>query len=135
MACTDQWLKTYYHEPITEVYNIIKHKKETREIRKKDNFINPRLDTETSIIPKDNVKYLNTVKYGPDAISTICIHCGNPVVTETSQSCNYFACILCFVLTIYFCLFQICRGKTNICCNVKHRCPRCGKFLGKYSAL
>ncbi len=136
MACTDQWLKTYYHEPITEVYNIIKQKKEKREKRKEDNFsFNPRLDTETSIIPKDNVKYLNKVKYGPDAISTICIHCGNPVVTETSQSCNYFACILCFVLTVYFCLFQICRGKTNICCNVKHRCPRCGKFLGKYSAL
>ena len=139
MACTEQWLTTYYYEPIIEVYNIIEKKKEKREKLEKGNQdnsgFNSYINTETSRISKNALKNLNTVKYGPDAISTICIYCGNPVVTETSQSCNYFACILCFVLTVYFCLFQICRGKTNIFCNVKHRCPRCGKFLGKYSAL
>ena len=127
MACNNNWLSTYYYNPINLINRMVE---EINRRKQRVSYIN----TETSIIHESKTRIITTPDYGIEPVSTICIHCQKPIVTKTSTSLNCVACCCCLFTNILYLCFQCCRGK-NICCvNVTHRCPRCGRFLGKYSA-
>ena len=127
MACNNNWLSTYYYNPINLINRMVE---EINRRKQSVSYIN----TETSMIQESKTKIIPIPDYGIEPVSTICIYCQKPIVTITSASLNCVACCCCLFTNILYLCFQCCTGK-NICCvDVTHRCPRCGRFLGKYTA-
>ncbi len=84
--------------------------------------------------PIDMIEERKRKRLGIEPVSMICFYCLKSIVTKTSTSINCLACLCCLCATLLYLCHQCCNGK-NICCiNVTHRCPSCGRILGKYSA-
>lgn len=135
MACNQNWLLKYYYTPLNAINRMILEKKKNME------YQNSVLKTETSFIP---TRPINNAPINPpivivrefksEPVSTICWYCKNTILTETEERFNYFACF-CFLLfgILYICV-QACTDKNICCCDIIHRCPRCGVILGTYKS-
>ena len=63
-----------------------------------------------------------------------CPYCGSSITTKTEEKFQIIACICCLLNWLIYCCVQICRNKNLCCFNVTHRCPKCGRVVGKYNA-
>ena len=67
--------------------------------------------------------------------ATTCQFCKNPITTTPITTCNCLACLLCWWTgLIFFCCFQLCRGKDVCCFDATHKCPICGNTVSFYTA-
>ena len=122
MACNDRWLSTCYYTPFREIDAILRN--------------NDRVETEAPINDtKISNNYIVTNhSFGANSIATTCIYCRKPIMTKTETKFSFLACF-CFLLTgMLYCCFQFCSGRNICCCNIYHRCPRCGRILGAYKS-
>lgn len=108
MACNDIWLSTFYFNPLREI----------------DNY-GYRINTGITI---------NSQVYRNSPVYTYCIHCNRKITTVTEAKCNFLACCCCLIFGVFYICFQACVEKNICCCDVYHRCPECGRILGKYSS-
>lgn len=76
-----------------------------------------------------------TIIYKRTPINMICPYCRQEIKTVVEDKINGAAFIFC--CTTLFCIFaflQISRGKDLLCCDSRHKCPKCRQFLGAYIA-
>ena len=68
-------------------------------------------------------------------IMMICPYCKQEIKTVVEAKCNGAACIFCCsTLFVLFACLQLGRGKDLLCCDNRHKCPKCRNFLGAYLA-
>ena len=73
-------------------------------------------------------------EFGAEPVSMTCPYCGSSITTKTEEKFQIIACICCLLNWLIYCCVQICRNKNLCCFNVTHRCPKCGRVVGKYNA-
>ena len=113
-------LKLMDYRPIQEIETLIRnYKKLTTKERKKD------VEPSTPIDSKD---------FKSIPIDMKCYYCEQEITTVVELKLNILACVCSVICNLYYCLFQICRGKEMLCCDFKHRCPKCGRVLGEYKS-
>ena len=110
MACNDDWLSRHYFKPINEIEDLVNHIK----IDESRNYHSQIIDTQTSIRDDPFCRRIITTK------------------TESKFCC----CALCCFLTCTLLYFpvQLCYKRNIFCCNVAHKCPKCGRIIGYYNA-
>ena len=118
MACNNQWLTNNYYNPIKQIEN--------------KNYLSQITYTQTTFIEKPPMVITTEFKSSP--VSTGCPYCNSLITTKTQSKLNFLACICCLMFPMFYCLFQICSEKNPCCCDVSHRCPKCGAILGSYNA-
>lgn len=126
MACNNNWLSAYYYRPIAEIDNLV------REIENR-NYRSQIVTTQTSIIEEKPVIIVQP-NFGSNPVSMTCPHCKTLITTQTDPKLNFLACCCCLLFSIYYFCFQLCVGKNPCCCDVIHRCPKCGMILGEYDS-
>ena len=117
MLCTKTWIKTYYNDPIEDISNPPR------------NYGDQIVITETPFYPARE-----TSEFGRFPITMKCPHCKVRITTETKSSFNFLACCSFFFCGLLFFIFQAIEGKNICCCDIIHKCPRCGKTLGSYKS-
>ena len=129
MACNDNWLSKYYFTPIQQIDSLVRRiENENNSYR---NYQTQIVTTQTRVIEKPI--YVST-EFKSSPVTTTCQFCGNVITTETNSKLNFIACFCCLMFNLLYCCFQICAGKNPCCCDVVHKCPRCGSILGHYDA-
>ena len=125
MVCDSNWLETNYYNPIKIVGTVI------REIEMRF-YSQQIIPTQTSIIQEKPVVPLP--EFGSSPVACICPFCNAAITTQTKSSFNIIACgcFLCFGL-LYLCV-QAFTKKNILCCDIEHKCPRCGGTLGYYKS-
>lgn len=76
-----------------------------------------------------------TIIYKRAPIEMVCPYCRQQIKTVVEDKCNGAACLFC--CSTAFCVFaflQTARGKDLLCCDSRHKCPKCRQFLGAYIA-
>ena len=128
MACNNNWLLEYYYTPINAIKRMISRK----DIGYGEQVVNTSSSTSTSN-PVTNAPII-TQEFRDKPISTICSSCHRQIVTRTKMKFNCVACF-CFLFTgiLYICV-QACLDKNICCCDVIHRCPKCGVILGEFES-
>ena len=122
MACNHKWLSSYYYIPIQQIDNAKGNR----------SYLSQIVPTQTSFNEKPPMVITTEFKSSP--VSTGCPYCNSLITTKTQSKFNFLACICCFMFPVFYCLFQICSEKNPCCCDVSHRCPKCGAILGSYNA-
>ena len=128
MACNNNWLLEYYYTPINAIKRMISRK----DIGYGEQVVNTSSSTSTSN-PVTNAPII-TQEFRDKPISTICSSCHRQIVTRTKMKFNCVACF-CFLFTgiLYICV-QACLDKNICCCDVIHRCPKCGVILVEFES-
>ena len=83
---------------------------------------------------KPKIIYPLPSEFGSSPVAVTCPYCLVPITTKTKSSFNFVACC-CFLF--FGLLFFICQAilKKNICCcDIIHKCPKCGRTLGSYKS-
>ena len=94
---------------------------------------NKQLDNLLKEIEKSNKEVqVISQEFNSSPVSITCPFCKNPIITKTESKLSFLACFCFFVFNIVYCCFQICRDKNPCCCDISHRCPKCGKIVGHY---
>ena len=137
MACDSNWLNRNYITPLERINNELRN----RRVQTQQNYINT---TEGGIIPYSSLpivvnQYSPTIirpyEFGTCPMSIVCMFCRHPITTNTDCECNCGSfCLCCLIGYLFFMWVQLCRGKSICCCDVIHKCPNCGAFLGKYTS-
>ena len=128
MACNTSWLIRNYYAPLNAINRMISEKK-------KMNYQSTGINTQySSIIKNAPLTPIKAPKFKTQPVSTTCSSCRRRIITRTKLKFNCLACF-CFLLTgvLYICV-QACSDKNICCCDVIHRCPECGAFLGEYES-
>lgn len=128
MICEPSWLNEYYHIPRELIY---------KENRRKLIPISPVSVTEistTEIVTNQTEPIVITVKLRSNPVSLLCPFCRKVIDTKTEKKFNIVACCCCLFFSIYYVCIQACRGKNILCCDVVHKCPKCGHTIGEYNA-
>ena len=131
MACNNSWLINNYYAPLNAINRMISEKK-------KMNYQGVVVNTKCSSIIKNAPLTNNTPiivqEFRTKPVSTTCSLCRRPIITNTELKFNCLACF-CFLFTgvLYICV-QACLDKNICCCDVIHRCPKCGRILGEYES-
>lgn len=126
MACNNNWLQKYYFTPINELDRLIIE----FENRKYGTQV---LHTQTAIIEKP-VIIAPTPEFRSYPVSMTCPFCLNSITTRTESKLNFVACFCCLVFNVLYCCVQICSNKNVCCCDIIHKCPKCGRILGHYNS-
>ena len=128
MVCDSSWIKRNYVIPLEDLINEI----EKRLNPGKPNY--PIVDTETSIVTKNEIIVNQITEFRTHPVSLICPNCKNCIMTSTKSEINFLACCCFLMFGILYILCQACNDKNCCCCNVIHSCPKCGAIVGKYDA-
>jgi len=83
---------------------------------------------------KPKIIYPLPSEFGSSPVAVTCPYCLVPITTKTKSSFNFVACC-CFLFFGF--LFFICQAilrKNICCCDIIHKCPRCGRTLGSYKS-
>ena len=83
---------------------------------------------------KPKIIYPLPSEFGSSPVAVTCPYCLVPITTKTKSSFNFVACC-CFLFFGF--LFFICQAilrKNICCCDIIHKCPRCGNTLGSYKS-
>ena len=155
MACNDTWLSNNYYKPINEVVNFneetghinfkIKNQEEYKkylnfneidklvlEIERYRKYLSQILTTQSSF--KENPIIVAPKEFKEDPVSMTCPFCLKAITTKTESKFNFVACFCCLIFNLLYCCVQICLGKNACCCDIKHKCPECGRVLGYYKS-
>ena len=129
MACNESWLLNNYYHPINTINKMIS--------RIKSGYQSSVVTTQTTmngIIGNAPLTPIIVQEFRTKPICTTCFNCQSNIVTRTELEFNCIACC-CFLFTgiLYICV-QACLDRNICCCDVIHRCPKCGKILGKYKS-
>ena len=126
MACNKNWLLRSYYNPLNTIDRMISEKRNMR-------YQGSVLTTQSAMISKPHAPVIYE-KFRTQPISTTCRFCQCHIITSTETKFNCLACF-CFLLTniLYICV-QLCADNNICCCDVIHRCPNCGRVLGKYTS-
>lgn len=122
MACNHNWLSSYYFIPMQQIENAKRNRSYQSQI----------INTQTSIYEKTPIVITSEFKSSP--ISIGCPYCDSIITTKTESKFNFLACICCLMFPVFYCFFQVCSDRNLCCCDVSHRCPKCGAILGHYNS-
>ena len=114
MACNSRWLNNYYYRPIQEIDTFIRNYQRRTTIT----------HSTPTVIPD----------FGCAPVNMTCNYCGEAITTITESKFNIFACFCCMLFNLLYCCVQICSNKNPCCCNINHRCPKCGRVVGEYNS-
>ena len=128
MACNDTWLSNNYYKPINEIDRLILEIERYRNRK----YLNQILTTQSSFEEKPVI--VAPKEFKDDPISMTCPFCLKVITTRTESKFNFVACFCCLIFNLLYCCVQICLGKNACCCDIKHKCPNCGKILGYYKS-
>lgn len=129
MACNDTWLSNNYYKPINEIDRLV------LEIERNRNYIGQILTTQTSLSSiEEKPIIIASIEFKDDPVSMTCPFCLQAITTKTESKFNCVACFCCLIFTLLYCCIQICLGKNVCCCDIKHKCPKCGRILGYYKS-
>ena len=128
MACNDSWLSKYYYNPLNSINRMISEKNMR--------YQGPVVTTDSSMISNGPINNAPIIiqEFRNHPISTYCMFCKSPITTRTENRFNFLACCCCFLFGILYICVQACADKNICCCDVIHRCPRCGRILGEYTS-
>jgi hypothetical protein len=118
MACNSRWLNNYYYRPIQEIDTFIRNYQRRTTITRSEYHSTP------TVIPD----------FGCAPVNMTCNYCGEAITTITESTFNIFACFCCMLFNLLYCCVQICSNKNPCCCNINHRCPKCGRVVGEYNS-
>ena len=111
MKCNQSWLTVYYYRPMEIINNIIDEYEKEK---------SPRIIT----IPD----------FKSSPIAMICPFCQVAITTKTEPKLNCVACCCFLFFGLLYCCFQLCSNRNVCCCDIAHKCPRCGRVLGYYKS-
>ena len=124
MVCDSSWINRVYINPL----NAIK-----REMAPGQSY--SAVVTETSMISSNHpiaIIVNQPIKFRDRPVDIICRFCNRPIRTVTKDEFNCLACCCCLIFGILYICMQACTDKNICCCNVIHKCPKCGMVLGEY---
>ena len=124
MACNNTWLSEYYYKPIDVIDRLV------TEIENR-NYQKQIVHTQTAIVPVVPVM-INPGEFKNSPVIMTCPFCFKTITTKTESSLNILACCCFFFFTLLYCCIKICADKDVCCCDVRHRCPNCGRIVGNY---
>lgn len=128
MACDSSWLNRNYYIPLQAI---------TNEIERRTNpgkQFPPYVETDTSMNLNTAIIVNQSVEFRTNPVSIVCIHCKNPVMTNTKSKLNFTACFCFLIFGLLYILCQACMDKNICCCDVIHYCPKCGREVGRYDS-
>ena len=125
MACNKSWLLNYYYHPINTINQMISRRNTGYQCSS---------SRTSSTIGNAPLTPIIIQEFRNNPICTVCSYCQKPIKTKTESRFNILACC-CFLFygILYICI-QALSDKNICCCDVIHRCPNCGKFLGEYKS-
>ena len=124
MVCDSSWMNRNYFIPL---------KAAIREMAPGQSY-SP-IVTETTMISSNQpiaIIVNQPIKFREKPVDIICRFCNSPIRTVTKETFNCLACCCCLIFGILYICIQACTDKNILCCNVTHKCPKCGKILGEY---
>lgn len=130
MACDYTQLRRNYYTPLENLKTTINNSRYITATQNNTEYSTIRTYSNRRFDINQN---LNTNFESPDPISVTCYFCKENIKTETECECNCLACCLCFFFCCPYVCIQTCRGKSICCFDEIHKCPHCGKILGKYN--
>jgi len=83
---------------------------------------------------KPNIYFPAPSKFGSSPVAMFCPFCQKPITTVTKSSFNFVACCCFLFFGLLFFICQAILRKNICCCDIIHKCPRCGKTLGSYKS-
>ena len=83
---------------------------------------------------KPNIYFQAPSKFGSSPVAMFCPFCQKPITTVTKSSFNFVACCCFLFFGLLFFICQAILRKNICCCDIIHKCPRCGKTLGSYKS-
>ena len=126
MVCNNNWLSVYYYSPISEIDKIVQK-------IKNGNYRRQIVDTEPYLwIDKPPIIIPTTFDSKPVAMT--CPNCQVPITTKTESKLNCLAICCCLLFDLFYFIFQAIRKRNLCCCDIEHKCPRCGTTLGVYKS-
>ena len=129
MACNDTWLSNNYYKPINEIDRLV------LEIERNRKYLSQILTTQSSQSSfEEKPIIVAPTEFKDDPISMTCPFCLKVITTKTESKFNCVACFCCLIFTLFYCCVQLCLGRNACCCDIKHKCPNCGKILGYYKS-
>ena len=128
MACNDTWLSNNYYKPINEIDRLVLEIERNRN----RNYLSQILTTQSSLEEKPII--VAPIEFKDDPVSMTCPFCRKVITTKTELKFNFVACFCCLIFNLLYCCVQICLGKNACCCDIKHKCPECGRILGNYKS-
>jgi hypothetical protein len=83
---------------------------------------------------KPNIYFPAPSKFGSSPVAMFCPFCQKPITTVTKSSFNFVACCCFLFFGLLFFICQAILRKNICCCDIIHKCPRCGRTLGSYKS-
>ena len=117
MICNNSWLSEYYYKPISEIDEFFKR-------MENGNFLNQVINTQPYLY----------VEFDNKPVVMICPNCKVQITTKTESKLNCLAICCCLIFDLFYFIFQAIRKRNLCCCDIEHRCPRCGATLGVYKS-
>ena len=124
MVCNSSWLFKNYYNPLKAIENEIVP----------GQSISPAVTETSSISTKEVIIVNQSIKYRATPVDLICSYCKCPVKTVTKTKINCLACCCFLFFSIFYICIQALNDKNICCCDVIHKCPRCGRVLGEYTS-
>ena len=128
MACNDTWLSNNYYKPINEIDRLVLEIERNRNRK----YLSQILTTQASLEEKPII--VASIEFKDEPVSMTCPFCLKVITTKTESKFNFVACFCCLIFNLLYCCVQICLGKNACCCDIKHKCPECGRVLGYYKS-
>ena len=124
MVCDSSWIFRNYINPLDAI---------TKEAVPGKSY-SPAV-TETSMISNKTTIIVNQpIEFRAKPVDLICKFCNCPVKTITKTELNGLACCCFLFFTLLYICVQAINDKNICCCDVIHKCPKCGRVLGEYTS-
>ncbi len=127
MACDNDWLSDYYYKPIKEVDDLANLIRDEQ----RRNYLSQIVDTQTSI--RDDAIVI-TKEFKRSPVTIFCPICKRAITTKTELKFNFWALCCCLLCSLFYFCLKLCACDNVLCCDVVHKCPKCGSKIGRYRA-
>ena len=126
MACDSSWVYRNYINPLKAI---------TREMAPGQSY-SPAVTETSTISGKEPIAIIvnQPIKFREKPVDVICKFCSCPVRTVVKDEFNFLACCCCLIFSILYICIQACNDNNICCCDVIHKCPKCGRILGEYKS-
>lgn len=124
MACNHIWLSNNYYMPIKEIDRLV--------IDIKNSYQSQTINTDNSFGEKQVI--ITRTEFRSYPITMTCPFCRSLITTKTESKLNFVACCCCLFFTLLYCCVQLCSNRNVCCCDIIHKCPKCGSILGHYNS-
>ena len=126
MVCNNSWLSENYFSPISEIDKFF-------ERIENGNYLKQILNTQTYLY-EERPPIIIPTEFDSKPVVMTCTNCKVTITTKTESKLNCLAICCCLLFDLFYFIFQAIRKRNLCCCDIEHRCPRCGAFLGVYKS-